>query len=151
MPWKVCEKVDEKIKFIARYMDGETIASLCREFGISRVTGHKIIDRYKEHGLDAFKEISRRPYRQANKLPFQLEKMIVGLKKEKPHWGAMKIRERLIQKYPDIIQPPACSTVHAVLDRNELVNVRKRRNRSFEKQGTDLSIGQQPYDLWCAD
>jgi putative transposase len=151
MPWKECSTVDEKIKFIARYMEGEAISALCREFGISRVTGHKIIDRYKEHGLDAFKEISRRPFRQANKLPFQLESLIVNLKKEKPHWGAMKIRERLVRKYPDIRHPPACSTVHAVLDRNGLVNVRKRRNRSFDKQGTDLSDGQRPHDLWCAD
>jgi len=75
MPWRECNKMDEKIKFVARYMDGEKIAVLCREFEISRSTGHKIINRYKEHGLDAFKDLSRRPYRQANKLPFQLEKL----------------------------------------------------------------------------
>lgn len=151
MPWKECSKVDEKIRFVSRYMDGEKIAVLCREFGISRVTGHKIIDRYKEHGLDAFKELSRRPFRQANKLPFQLEKLIVGLKKEKPHWGAPKIRERLVRKYPHIQHPPACSTVHAVLDRNGLVNVRKRRNRKWKAQGTGLAPGKAPNDLWCAD
>ena len=44
-----------------------------------------------------------------------------------------------------------CSTVHAVLDRNGLVNVRKRRNRNFEQQGTDLQPGIHPNDLWCAD
>jgi len=151
MPWRECNKMDEKIKFVARYMDGEKIAVLCREFEISRSTGHKIISRYKEHGLDAFKDLSRRPYRQANKLPFQLEKLIVSLKKEKPHWGAPKIRERLIRKYPDISHPPACSTVHSVLDRNGLVNVRKRRNRKWKAKGTDLQAGKNPNDLWCAD
>jgi len=150
MPWKECRKMDERLKFISRYLGGEKIAFLCREFGISRVTGHKIIGRYEEHGLDAFKELSRRPFRQANKLPFQLEKLIIALKKEKPHWGAMKIRDRLIKKYPNIRHPPANSTVHAVLDRNGLVNVRKRRNRN-PMQGTALLPALEPNDLWCAD
>jgi len=45
MPWKECRKMDEKLRFVSRFLDGEKIASPCREFGISRVTGHKIIDR----------------------------------------------------------------------------------------------------------
>jgi len=143
--------MDEKLKFISRHLEGETIASLCREFEISRVTGHKIVSRYEKHGLDAFKELSRRPYRQANKLPFQLEKLIVKLKKEKAHWGAPKIRELLLRRYPEIRHPPAVSTVHAVLDRNGLVNVRKRRNRKWKAQGTGLEAGKEANDLWCAD
>ena len=39
MPWKECQKMDEKLKFVSRFLDGEKIAALCREFGISRVTG----------------------------------------------------------------------------------------------------------------
>lgn len=42
MPWKESRKMDEKLRFVSRYLDGETISTLCREFGISRVTGHKI-------------------------------------------------------------------------------------------------------------
>ncbi len=61
MPWKECRKMDEKLKFVSRFLDGEKIAALCREFGISRVTGHKIIDRYRESGLEAFTDRSRRP------------------------------------------------------------------------------------------
>jgi biotin operon repressor len=56
--------------------------------GISRVTGHKIIDRYKECGVEAFTDRSRRPYRIANQLPFQVEALIVQLKKEWPTWSA---------------------------------------------------------------
>ena len=41
MPWKVCEPMDERLKFIARLLDGEQMAGLCREFGISRKTGYK--------------------------------------------------------------------------------------------------------------
>ncbi len=48
MPWKECSTMDERLKFIARLLEGEKMAPLCREFGISRVTGYKIFERYKE-------------------------------------------------------------------------------------------------------
>ena len=62
MPWNESTKMDEKLKFVSRYLDGEKITTLCQEFGISRVTGHKIIDRYKDSGLEAFTDRSRRPF-----------------------------------------------------------------------------------------
>ncbi len=72
-------------------------------------------------GLEGLTDRSRRPYRQANQLPFQIEKLIVQLKRERPSWGAPKIREKLRRLHSDI-PTPAISTVHAVLDRHDLVN-----------------------------
>ena len=140
--------MDEKLKFVARLLDGEKMASLCREFSISRKTGYKIWERYKECGLEGLTDRSRRPYKSANQLPMQVEKLIVQIKKEKPSWGARKIRERLRRKYPGI-KLPANSTVHAVLDRNGLVNARKRRR--YKAEGTTLSSVNKPNELWCAD
>lgn len=40
--------MDERLKFIARLLDGDKMAALCREFGISRKTGYKILTRYNE-------------------------------------------------------------------------------------------------------
>ena len=70
--------MDERLRFIARLLEGEKMAAVCREFGISRVTGYKIFNRDKDCGLDALYDRSRRPYRQANKLPFQVERTILG-------------------------------------------------------------------------
>jgi len=42
MAWKKCHVLDERLRFVARLIDGEQMASLCREFGISRKTGYKI-------------------------------------------------------------------------------------------------------------
>lgn len=148
MPWKECKPMDERLKFIARLLEGEKMAALCREFGISRVTGYKIFNRYKDTGLDGLHDRSRRPYRHANKLPFQIERTILQIKKEHPTWGAPKIREKLIRAYP-MIQPPAKSTVHAVLDRQGLVKRRKRRR--YRAQGTPLSEAHTSNGLWCAD
>jgi transposase len=85
MPWKESSVMDERLRFVARLLDGEQMSPLYREFGISRKTGYKIFDRYKEHGLKALNDRSRRPVRYANQLPPQVEAAIVTLKREKPH------------------------------------------------------------------
>src|SRR6202789_1389124 len=149
MPWQECSKVDERLKFVARLSEGEKMGVLCREFDISRKTGYKIFSRYKNCGMDGLTDRSRRPYRHANRLPFQIEKLIVQLRKEHTTWGAPKIREKLRRLHSDI-QLPAISTVHAVLDRHGLVS--RGRNRRYHKaEGTALSQPKHPNDLWCTD
>ena len=148
MPWKECNLMDERLKFVARRLDGEKMAPLCREFGISRKTGYKIFNRYKDSGLEGLSDQSRRPYRQANRVPFQLERTIVAIKRERPSWGAPKIREKLAREYPQV-KPPAKSTVHAVLERHGLV--RRRKRRRYKAEGTVLGDAQCPNGLWCAD
>jgi putative transposase len=140
--------MDERLRFVARLLDGEKMAALCREFDISRKTGYKIFNRYQDCGLEGLTDRSRRPIRHANQLPFQIEKLIISLKQEKPSWGAPKIRDRLRRRYPEV-QTPAISTVHAILDRHGLVKRRKRRR--YKAQGTTLSRPKRPNELWCAD
>jgi transposase InsO family protein len=149
MPWKDVTIMDERIRFVARLLEGEQMAGLCREFGISRKTGYKIFDRYKECGVEAISDRPRRPYRYGNQLPAQIESMIVTLKRSKPHWGARKIREKLLRQWDASVKVPAKSTIHAVLDRNGLVKHEKRKHGHAE--GTLLSAGQEPNDLWCTD
>jgi putative transposase len=149
MPWKECHVEDERLRFVARRLEGEKMAPLCAEFGISRKTGYKIFERYQDCGLQAFTDRSRRPHRQANRLPAAVEATIVRLKREYPSWGAPKIREKLRQCYPGP-HLPAISTVHAVLDRHDLVAHRRRR-RAAKATGTELSQPLEPNALWCAD
>jgi len=149
MPWRECSVTEERLRFVARLLEGEGMSEVCREFGISRKTGYKIFNRYKEEGLDALCDRSRRPVRYANQLPDQVERLIVDLKRDKPHWGARKIRELLLRRLAGDVRLPAKSTVHATLDRHGLVKrARERRNRP---QGTPLSAGAAPNALWCAD
>jgi len=69
MPWMECNQVDERLKFIARLLEGDKMSPLCEEFGISRKTGYKIYTRYKNFGLEGLTNRSRKPYRYANQLP----------------------------------------------------------------------------------
>jgi putative transposase len=136
------------MRFVARRLEGEPMAELCREFGISRKTGYKIVDRYQECGIHGLTDRSRRPYRYANRLPLQVENYILTVKREHASWGARKIRERLTRRFAGL-PLPAKSTIHAVLDRHGLVARRGRIRR--RAQGTSLSLGQRPNDLWCTD
>ena len=102
MPWKECSVMDERMQFVARRLAGEPMAELCREFGISRKTGYKLFDRYQECGLHGLTDRSRRPFRYANQLPFQVENYILNVKREHPSWGARKIRERVTRRFADI-------------------------------------------------
>jgi len=142
--------LDERMRFVIRLKDGESMAALCREFQISRKTGYKIFQRYEECGLEGLSDRTRRPFRYAHQLPEQIEAAIVAARREKPTWGARKIRERLLRRLPHAVKVPACSTIHAVLDRHGLVS-RPRLRRGTRAQGTALSQGLSPNDLWCAD
>ena len=140
--------MDERLRFVARLLEGEKMAPLCREFGISRVTGYKIFNRYKNLGLEGLHDRSRRPYRQANQLPYQVERLILQLKESHPNWGAPKIRDKVIREFT-FLKPPAKSTIHAVLDRHGLVKRRKRKR--YKAQGTVRHHVTEPNRLWCAD
>ena len=149
MPWKASSVMEERLRFVARLLDGEAMTDVCRDFGVSRKTGYKIFDRYKEHGLEALTDRSRRPVRYANQLPLPVESLIVRLKGEKPHWGARKIRELLVRRLAGGVRIPARSTVHAVLDRHGLV--KRGGGPRHRARGTPLSEGAAPNELWCAD
>jgi putative transposase len=125
-----------RLRVLRQAADEGNVARVCRRFGISRKTGYKIFDRYKDCGVQAFSDRSHRAHRQANRLPAPIEATIVRLKREYPGWGAPKIREKLRQQFtgPHL---PAISTVHAVLDRHNLVHHRRRRRP--RASGTELS------------
>jgi len=141
--------MDERVRFIARLLDGERMTTVCEDFGISRKTGYKIFQRYQDTGVRGLTDRSRRPHRHANQLPMAVEKLVVRLKKEYPKWGAPKLRERLRERWPDVACP-AISTIHAVLDRHDLVR-RRRRVRRPRLRGTLLTGAATPNGLWCAD
>ena len=141
----------ERLKFVMRYMEGEKIAELSREFGISRKTGHKIISRFLEEGPSGLYNKPKAPLRIANRTPEEVELLLLNLKREKPSWGAAKIRKIFQGKYPHIFCP-CKSTVHSILDKHGLTKHRRRTaGRKYKATGSYLSIPAKPNDLWCAD
>src|ERR1700683_5792585 len=136
------------MKECSLWLPGEGMGGIFREVGIFRQTRYKIFHRYQECGLQGLTDRSRRPFRYANRLPFQVENFILNAKHEDPSWGARKIRERLLRRF-SAIPLPAKSTIHAVLDRYGLVERRGRVRR--RAQGRLLWLGPRPNELWCTD
>lgn len=149
MPWKESNKMETRKKFVLRLLRGDKMSDLCREFEISRKTGSKFYSRFLKLGQAGLTDLSRRPKRMANLLAPEVSTLLLRFKKDKPTWGAPKLRELFKRKYPHI-KLPAISTIHALLVANDLVKHRRGRS-SYKATGTYLSIPKEPNDLWCTD
>jgi transposase InsO family protein len=148
MPWKVSDPMSERVKFVSRYLDGEKMTDLCAEFGISRKTGYQLVQRYEASGAAAFVDQSRAPKSHPNQTPPHIEKLIVELRRQHPTWGAPMIRAYLGRKK---VAVPATSTVHAVLQRHDLITRKSRRSAVPRAKGTRLTKPDRPNALWCTD
>ncbi len=112
MPWK--DKTVEELRkeFVEAAERCENFSALCREFGITRATGYKWIDRYeKQEGLT---DRSRRPKTTANKTPKETELQIIQTRSLHPGWGAKKIKKALENKGSEM---PCVKTVNNILNR----------------------------------
>ncbi len=78
MPWRETSVMDERLRFVARLLEGEGMSEVCRDFGISRKTGYKIFNRYKDEGQETLTDRSRRPVRYANQRPEIAPNEILG-------------------------------------------------------------------------
>jgi transposase-like protein len=62
MPWKDTSPVNERVKFIAAFLEGnENFTELCERFGVSRKQGYKWRERYEAGGVEALRDQSRAP------------------------------------------------------------------------------------------
>ena len=93
------------MQFITRYLGGEGISQLTREFGLSRKTGHTQVKRFELFGPEALKDRSSRPHRNPNRTLRAKVEEILKLRKKYPSWGPKKLKERLHRVQPDIRWP----------------------------------------------
>lgn len=150
MPWSETSPMDQKTQFIADVLRGGlAIVELCDEYGISRKTGYKWIDRYVKEGPAGLSDRSRRPAHSPNSTPPELVEAILTARRHHPKWGAKKLLKILSDKHPRWPWPQR-STVCEILNRNGLVP-KKRRRRTIGHPGKPSTVATAPNDLWCAD
>ena len=95
MSWRSKTVEEERMEFVQRVLRKEKSKSaLCREYGISRVTGDKWIKRF-ENG-ESLTDRSRRPFHTANRISIEAEQRIITARKEAPAIGAAKARKILM-------------------------------------------------------
>jgi transposase InsO family protein len=153
MPFIKKTVMEQKIEFIllARKENGFKFNALCKRFEISRKTGYKWLNRYKDKGIDGLQEKTRRPSRSPLKCPEKIEDYVINLRKEDPEWGPKKLR-RIMQdnkakgEYAfEII--PSKNTIGKILLRSGMIAPeRSRQSKPFTRFEYD-----NPNDLWQMD
>ena len=151
MAWKEGLVMEERMSFVLMAeRRQQSFSSLCAEYGISRKTGYKWIERYRRYGLKALGELSRRPMSCPHKTSEAVEQLILGERRKHPTWGPKKLRDLLI-KLHQIADPPAESTIGAVLKRNGVALRKRRRRGVFRLPLQDLTHPESANDVWTVD
>ncbi len=115
MPWVEVSIVDQRREFVAlASLEGANRRELCRRFGISAQTGYKWLARGREEAAD-LKDRSHRPHTSPSRSEASIEASVLTIRDAHPAWGARKIERLLIR---DGVEPPALSTIHAILKRH---------------------------------
>jgi transposase-like protein len=117
MPWRESSVVEERLRFvILASRKQSSLVALCREFGISRQTGYRWLERYRAGGASQVVDRSRRPLHSPGRTRLEIEQRIVALRQQRPDWGAPKLCVMLGQQQPEW-GTMAVRTVHRILER----------------------------------
>jgi transposase-like protein len=145
MALKVMSVTDLRLEVLREAsQSGETVTAVCRRFGISRETYYVYLRRFRAEGIEGLEPRSTVPLRQPQRMPADVEAVICALRKEHPKWGARRIRAELRREG---IGPPAVSSIHRALSRNNLVAPGRARPRPATQRFERAS----PNDLWQID
>lgn len=151
MPWKETCVMDERDAFVRIYLRGDlSMTELCDDFGVSRKTGYKWLNRFQRDGLAGLSDHRSTPLHCPTRLSEEVVQRCVQLKKEKPHWGPKKLITIGKMRQPGLYWP-APSTVGEHFKRLGLVKARRRRNLSIPAYQDKFIDITQPNDVWCAD
>lgn len=149
MPWKAHRVMSLKLQFVERASAGASISQLCREYGISRQTGHKWLRRYKERGFDGLEEESRRPKSAPLATAEEVVAAILAHREAHPRWGARKLVHLLRREFGE--GAPSERTIVRVLERFGRVRKRvARRGPSLVERAPEV-VARAPNDVWTID
>src|SRR5882724_416223 len=151
MPWKNVTNMEEINRFVMLARSGRySVTDLCEQFGISRKTGYKHLERYAAEGLVGLRPRSHRPRQFAHCTDTAVESLILAERRLHHTWGPKKIQDILLKKHA-IESPPACSTIGEILRRHGLSVRRRRRPGAYRALNDDLTVPLQPKHVWTVD
>jgi len=127
------------------------ISELCRSFGISRRTGYKWMQRYREEGLPGLYERSRRPHKIVNAVIGGIVVDLVRLRRDHPHWGPKKLRVLLEREGKHRGEIPSLATVSRILRSAGLSEAKGRGRRRRQAVVSKLTEGTYPNHVWTVD
>jgi len=151
MPWRETSPMEQRLEFIREYETGLfTMTELVAQYGISRKTAYKWLDRYAAGGVLDLCDRSRRPQTSPHATPDEAIAAIVALRRRHPRWGARKLLAVLGRRRPGISWP-ARSTVCDLLKARGLVEPHRRRVRPPPTMSAPFLPITGPNDVWTTD
>jgi transposase InsO family protein len=143
MSWKAREVVSQRIEFVIRAVRGEGVSKLCREYGISRETGHVWLKRYREAGsFTALQDRSRAAHRVWNRTDSSIEGEVLALRREQG-WAGRKIQCVLKR---DLGIEVSARTVDRILNREGCIDKENRHRPALKRFQRE-----EPNQLWQMD
>jgi putative transposase len=142
--------MSERMQMIGSYLGGDSaISELAAEYGVSRKTVYKWLERYQAGGPEALRDQSRAPRHHPNAVAREVEEAILELKAQRPLWGAPKLRRKLELAF-GVERCPAESTVSEILRRHGLSRIARRRRRAVPST-QPFAACREANAVWCAD
>lgn len=144
MSWENRDTMSIREEFIKRLSSQkETFSELCQEYKISRKTGYKWRDRFKEEGYLGLKDRPKRPNVSPNQTPDDMVYLMLEIQKKHPVWGGRKLRQVLInQGYQNL---PCEKTFQRMLSKHKESCSQKEEKAIIRFERT------MPNELWQMD
>jgi transposase InsO family protein len=151
VPWKETRPVEQRFELVlACEKKEQSMAQICRQFGISRQTGYKWLQRYRENPEPAtLDDLSRKPTHCPQETGQAVVDALVAARRRYPHWGPRKLRAWLGKHMP-AVRWPAASTIGQILSRRGLTRPARRR-RHTPPYTQPFAAVTAPNQLWCID
>jgi putative transposase len=150
MAWKEQRVMGLKIDFVERASrPGANLSALCREFGVSRQTGHKWLKRFRGHGYNGLEDRSRRPKSVPLATGEDVVMAILAARRRHPSWGPRKFVTLLARELGD--DAPSERTIARVLERfSQIRRKRPRRPLNVVEKAPALTA-KACNDVWTID
>lgn len=150
MPWTVTNTMTQRCTFVLEHQTGHfSMTELCQRFNISRKTGYKWLQRYRDGGIEALKDQSRAPKHCPHRTDETVATLLIETRHAHPRWGPRKLLDYLQPRHANI-DFPAASTVGDLLKREGLIKPRRPR-RQHRHPGSRPLVAQAPGQVWTAD
>ncbi|MFK8137633.1 MAG: integrase core domain-containing protein [Bdellovibrionales bacterium] len=147
MPWKEVNRMDQKLEFVSLALAEDlSMKELCAEFGISRKTGYKWLNRFYELGEPGLVDLKPIPKSSSSWCREDFSEIIESTRARFPRWGAPKIYAYLKRENIDC---PSPATIGRILKCKKLT--RPKAPHVFTKSQKRLTNSSNCNQVWSAD
>jgi putative transposase len=151
MPWKTKNEQERRYELVRAIKSGTVpLAELSRQWGVSRKTAYKWLNRYRRLGLRGLLDESRKPDRMTTRTARHWLERLRRLRRKRPTWGARKLHHQLHQEAKGK-GLPAVATVSRWLKHWGLAKGRRRRPAGPMLLRPAIRSAQEANEVWTVD